>query len=370
MESKLAEVKKLRKSGDAAAALEALESARRQYPDEIAFFDLAAEIHLGRGELDRAVGQYEGFLDRNPSDSNALNNYACMLLEGDRPKQAVESLLKAYELDENSVTIKCNLALAFKDLGLLEEAEKVCRKLIEASPNEPMAHFISELEVAEIGWKDSAARLPVGKIVHIMRRYRPIWAGELPAYASRIEEVRREHLVVTAPSRDGVLVPFCAGSKVIIGYDRKRTFWGCVTTVAEGAGDDHQLLLNRPRRMRKVQKRKHFRMLWPDLLRRAALKSVPEGHDSPEIGEDDIAEQDVSATGMSLLVNKEIPKGAVFHLVLGTDREELSCEGAVVRCKQISPGGYEIGMEFAGLSHEDQDRIAGFVLGRRLEKSG
>ncbi len=369
MESKLAEVKKLRQEGDAAGALDVIEAARRESPDELALADLAAEIHLGAGELELAVRAYEGFLERNPSNPKALNNYACMLLEARRPKQAVENLLKAFELEESNVDIQCNLAQAFKDLGLIDEATKVCEKLLELNSNEPRPHYILELEIAESGWKPSATRFRVGKVIHLLRRNQPIWEGAAPVYASRIEELRPDRLIVSAPEVDDILVPFPAGSRIILGYKKKKSFWGCVVEVAETPEGGRQILLTRPRRMRKVQKRKHFRILWPGLLREATLKSVPEGHEKPDIDDDDVVEQDVSATGMSLLANAEVVKGSVFDLTLGSEDDELTCDGTVVRCKQISPGGFEIGLQFTGLSHEDQDRIAGFVFGKRLEKN-
>ena len=131
---------------------------------------------------------------------------------------------------------------------------------------------------------------------------------------------------------------------------------------------DGRIALERPEEMRKVQRRKHYRVLRPDMVREVNLKSVPEGEALVELKRDSVIEQDISASGLALQTTVPVPAGAILGFVLDLDSGTVTCDAEVVRTNEVSPGTYKVGLQFADISAEDQDRIASYVLEKQLEK--
>ena len=77
------------------------------------------------GRYDEAAAAYEKFLEYSPDNWAALNDYAWVLLKGERPREAVDVLNRGLTHFPDNPWLLNSLATAFYELGLMREAHFV-----------------------------------------------------------------------------------------------------------------------------------------------------------------------------------------------------------------------------------------------------
>tara|TARA_B100000214_G_C23961548_1_gene625521 strand:+ start:386 stop:1261 length:876 start_codon:yes stop_codon:yes gene_type:complete len=93
-----------------------------------------------QGNISEAAKYYQCFLDQGFKDHRVFSNYAIILINLGKLKEAELLLRKAIELKPDFTEAYCNLGNILKSLGKLEEAELSTRKAIELKPNFAQAH--------------------------------------------------------------------------------------------------------------------------------------------------------------------------------------------------------------------------------------
>jgi len=103
-----------------------------------------------------AEKEYKRALELNPGYATGHQWYAMFLRVMDRPIPAVEEIKKAEDLDPLSLIIKVASAWVYLEAGMLDVAEKQCRKVLEMDPNFFFVHnALSEIYLRK-GNKDRA----------------------------------------------------------------------------------------------------------------------------------------------------------------------------------------------------------------------
>ncbi len=107
--------------------------------------------------LDDAEKLYRAVLTGNPKHIGALQNLGLVGLQTNRPLVAVEAYGAALALDERKPDWHCNLALALRALGRLDDAVRHCRQAIELAPGRVDAHLTLANILAQQGRSGEAA---------------------------------------------------------------------------------------------------------------------------------------------------------------------------------------------------------------------
>lgn len=79
-----------------------------------------------------------------------------------------------------------------------------------------------------------------------------------------------------------------------------------------------------------------------------------------------LAEVDISASGLSFLSRAEAPVGTALQVQIGTEAHEplLHCAAVVVRCL-VASKGFNIGMRFVAMGSADEERLLQLVYRSR-----
>lgn len=110
----------------------------------------AAHVALGRsllelGSAGEAIRHFQVSVDLNPNEPGALYEFADVLIRASLWFQAAEALKRAVSIAPLPIGF-LKLAYAEHRLGKIEDAERDCRRALQADPNAPDAH----LEMARI----------------------------------------------------------------------------------------------------------------------------------------------------------------------------------------------------------------------------
>lgn len=93
--------------------------------------------HHSKGNISEAKKYYQKLINDGFEDINVFNNYAIILINAGRYKEAEFLIRKSIEINPKDSTAHANLGGILKNFGKLEEAEKSIRKAIELNP-----HFV------------------------------------------------------------------------------------------------------------------------------------------------------------------------------------------------------------------------------------
>jgi adenylate cyclase len=112
--------------------------------DSLAEAHVAKATILGSRELNfaEAEREYKRAIELNPNYATAHHFYGNGILgpQG-RHEEAISELKEAKRLDPLSLMISANLGDRFLEAGMIEEAEKQFRSILEGAPNFPYAHM-------------------------------------------------------------------------------------------------------------------------------------------------------------------------------------------------------------------------------------
>lgn len=194
-------------------------------------------------------------------------------------------------------------------------------------------------------------------------------------YVVRVEEVREDVLVLSAPIRLGQVVPVKPGTVVEVQYHRKDAMYGFHSTVREfHPGHLPLISVERPEEIRRVQRREHVR--WPVCL--PVTVTAPGGGTVEVEGR----VLDLSGGGMAvslpgpwewqqgeevrvrLYLRPDRPREAVeaWARVVRTWNAESSAAGG-----RPSPGRQRVAFEFTRIAPAAREAIIRYIFARQRE---
>jgi tetratricopeptide (TPR) repeat protein len=91
-----------------------------------------------KGELDEALAQFQQVLAVSPKHMESLINMGGIHLSRNQPDLALKAFTKALSVWDTPL-VRANLAVAYMQLGQLEEAERHLRQVLEAKSDMPDA---------------------------------------------------------------------------------------------------------------------------------------------------------------------------------------------------------------------------------------
>ncbi|RMJ06148.1 cellulose synthase subunit BcsC [Marinobacter litoralis] len=132
-ELEVAHARALARSGQAQKALESLEAASQQFPNNQPILLSLAMTHQQLNQPEKAIARYQSLMDINPDNPLVLNNLAWLYYEkGDR--QAANLAQKAYKLAPNNAAIADTYGWILFETGRQPESLPVLEKAHELDP--------------------------------------------------------------------------------------------------------------------------------------------------------------------------------------------------------------------------------------------
>lgn len=208
--------------------------------------------------------------------------------------------------------------------------------------------------------------LPVGQLITIVPATSSNNDRDEPeAYASRVEDVLYDAVVVSMPMRRQSLVPLPLNSEVAAYFHRggARYYFRAIV----GAREEIPfpvLYLTKVGEVKKEERRAHVRI-------EALLEPIEMLVVNSEIGSNSSKcpslVVNISAGGLGLVCRGPLPVGGIVHIVVDLPNNfgRLDADARVVRCDPVEIGGlrkWRAGVAFQALPRADQDRVVGFVL--------
>src|SRR5215211_7138256 len=96
--------------------------------------------HHQRGELREAEHIYRQILAVAPDEPDVWHRLGLLALQLQKHQLAIEYINKAIGLDSKTAAYRCNLGVAYRDWGRIEDAMKSYREAIRVDPNLAEAH--------------------------------------------------------------------------------------------------------------------------------------------------------------------------------------------------------------------------------------
>jgi tetratricopeptide (TPR) repeat protein len=127
------------REGNYAKAVEYLDKAIQSDPTNVNLKLIAAQEALRGGMLDRGLEMLKGIDDSSIKDPEVFYNVAALLLNAQKPAEAVEYLTKAVTVDPAYVDGYFQRGLAYLGQGKMAEAKADFNKVIELAPTSTQA---------------------------------------------------------------------------------------------------------------------------------------------------------------------------------------------------------------------------------------
>ena len=89
------------------------------------------------GELGAAERTYRNVLDLDPDNFHALNLLGMLLVNSQRPQEAIKFISRALDIDSSNPQSHANIGLAWKDTGNSEKAARHFQRALELNPANP-----------------------------------------------------------------------------------------------------------------------------------------------------------------------------------------------------------------------------------------
>ncbi|PSF11248.1 tetratricopeptide repeat protein [Marinobacter shengliensis] len=157
-ELQVARARALSSAGQPTAALESLERALEQFPNNTRIMLSLAMAHQQTGQQDKAKASYEQLVSLSPTNAVALNNLAWLYYEtGDN--RALDTARKAYELVPDSAAVADTYGWILFESGEQQQSLVVLEKAHELDPGsrEIAMHLVEAYRAA--GRDDDARRI-------------------------------------------------------------------------------------------------------------------------------------------------------------------------------------------------------------------
>jgi len=211
--------------------------------------------------------------------------------------------------------------------------------------------------LAQIDYKDY---IKINKLIDLEIDIHKRNLEQKDVFSSRIEDIKRDAIIVAAPYKKGSVVPVPVGEEIQIRFGKNGSYFLFHTRVVGRIGGQQPVLqLSIPFKVTKIQMRSWVRVdcNLPVLYR--VLGSETEFVESVAI--------DVSGGGVCMLVDKPIEKDTLLELEITIpDDFILKINGLVSRClNETKP--IRIGVCFQEINERHQERIVNYVFKKQRE---
>jgi c-di-GMP-binding flagellar brake protein YcgR len=195
--------------------------------------------------------------------------------------------------------------------------------------------------------------------------------GQFDSYASRIEQVRGDVLVVDTPMRQREYIGLSQGQRVLLQVTRRHNpyFYDTVVLGTEWADGQQLTLLRRPPDSAGVQLRRHVRVT----VSISDAQYWVEGEDGKFGPTVPGSVLDISAGGLLAMTKEGLPEGATVltKVTLSRQAGSLMASMKVLRnYERVSDLGvktFRSHCQFVDLPERERDRLIKFVFQRERE---
>lgn len=179
-------------------------------------------------------------------------------------------------------------------------------------------------------------------------------------FASRVEDMRRDAILVAAPYKKGTVVPVPVGEEVQIRIGKEGTYYLFHTKViGRIAGHQPVLQLSLPFKTTRIQMRN-----WVRVDTNLPVLYRPVGTEDEFIEANAI---DISGGGICMLTQERIEKETQLEVEIKfPDNFVLKTNGIVTRCLDENKP-IRIGVCFQDINERHQERIVGYVFKKQRE---
>lgn len=185
----------------------------------------------------------------------------------------------------------------------------------------------------------------------------------LDRYPSRVEEVRKNTLLVAIPMRSGTIVPVHVGELVRIKFIHREEVFACETKVIGRRMVPLPVLeLNRPSEIRKIQRRFYVRLKVTFDVDFRPVSSEEEFYRGTSI--------DISGGGVLFISNHAVNVGDIIEMKISLPlKAPLEALARVVRAEKsgIKTNSYLIAVVFENLRESQRDLVISFVFEKQRE---
>jgi c-di-GMP-binding flagellar brake protein YcgR len=195
--------------------------------------------------------------------------------------------------------------------------------------------------------------------------------GLVDSYASRIEQVRGDVLVVDTPMRQREYVALGQGQRVLLQVTRRHNpyFYETVVVGTEWSDGQQQTLLRRPADNAGVQLRRHVRVTVSIADAQYWIEGE-EGKFGPTVPGSVL---DISAGGLLAMTKEGLPEGAVVLTKFTLSRQAGNLMASVKilrnyeRVSDLGVKTFRSHCQFVDLPERERDRLIKFVFQRERE---
>jgi len=195
-------------------------------------------------------------------------------------------------------------------------------------------------------------------------------------YATRIEDMDEDTITIGAPMEKGYVIPLRKGLKLILGVPKSDALYGFYAEVVERkTGYVPLIVLKKSSLSRRIQRRKYVRIS-SAVSSEVKILYLPPAGGAPKgkpvlpakITKSDLKEKNISAGGMLLVCDKEIPKGTRLKIALNLPDGTLETRAEVVRVtKDKERKEFEIGTQFLNMEEKEKNRLLKYIYKRQVE---
>jgi len=147
-------------------------------PSKEQIINQAIQFHL-KGNIPEATKYYQQLINQGCNDHRVFSNYAGILQDLGKLKEAELSTRKAIELNPDFADAHYNLGIILKDLGKLKEAELSYRKAIKIKPDYAEAYSNLGVILKDLGQSQEAELLHAKQLNLILISLRLIPTSEI-----------------------------------------------------------------------------------------------------------------------------------------------------------------------------------------------
>ena len=297
----------------------------------------------------------------------ALNDLGIIKAEHEDRIGAMKCLVRALRCDRPlaSPHVLGNLAHVLLRDGRTRECADACNKTLAIDPDETRAHYVLSLiesqRLREARLRPTLKVLGDSRIVQVFRTL--LWHGQ--------PMTKHDAMIV---GEDALRVRIAAA----VDLTSSRTDWGVLVTRGDelwcgfaqqcrGKTGGNATLIELPRELHLVQRRRWVRVLATAGLARIEVRSLPNGVEPFAIQM--LTEINLSAGGVAVRTVPELPEYADVTVFLNLGRDgEIECRGQVERIGRPEAAEAYSVLVFSNMAQQDHDKIARFVNSVQLDR--
>lgn len=352
--------RKLQNEGKFDLALKFFLKAHETTPGNESSLREIGAILLRLDRIEDAVHLYHQFLEKWTENGPAWNDLGALHFEQHKHSEAKRCFEQAVEFSNRNNNFLCNLANASIETGEKRKALKLLNEVLDKNPLNLRAHCLLGLQLEEELFPSENSSVKIGQRLQVTRSTLFSEGEEEQVWVSRVEDYNAKTIRISFPTDGWQNMPIRRGSRVILGYTQPDALWGAMGEAVGFRYDNIPLLeIKTPPSFRRIQRRGHVRISHGSTLQSITL---PGGNPVR------FKEEDLSATGVGILVSDPIEPGLTLTLELNIQEQKFAIEGRVVRQIPLAKKGYHVGIAFTDMEDLKRERIARHIHHIQLDR--